>query len=77
MPSTIQYLFVPDTTWFLYFDFDLSPKIGFDIAELPLEIKVHELTRTGQLAIFHLGIVSLISIDGQNPHHAALMIFNH
>ena len=48
MPSTIQYLFVPDTTWFLYFDFDVPDKLGFDITELPLELKVHELTRTGQ-----------------------------
>ena len=76
MPSTIQYLFVPDTTWFLYFDFDVPDKIGFDITKLPLELKVHELTRTGQWAIFKLGIVSLLSIDGDQDHHAALMTFN-
>ena len=76
-PSRIDYVFVPDTTWFLYFDFEKFqtepshdgravkaqgiPTVTFDIDLLPKEINVHELTRTGQLATFYLGYVAMRS----------------
>ena len=75
-------LFVPDTTWFLPFDFEIAPTQlnQFSVNELPETLTFEQLSRSdGARATFELGYISLRNRQvaaNMVLHQTALMRFD-
>lgn len=83
-----QHAFVPDTTFFLRFEFNPSHHelLQFDVNDnIPLEIRVPEAYRPNEFATFFVGYIALGSLPDRRPgappvssqvtHQTALMHF--
>ena len=76
-------LYVPDTTWYLHFDLDVTERHlnQFPLADLPQTLTFNELSRPDSRATFELGYVSLTNRLPQGAsrnmitHQTSLMRF--